>query len=92
MSSISLDTILNNKVTDHDVLLPILTSHEEKARFNGFTADTAFELGSTIRSLFIERYGGNDGKGIIISIELFSGHRLFSAVVGSSPAVATGNW
>jgi uncharacterized protein (UPF0303 family) len=85
-------TILNNKVTDHDVILPIIAEHERQIRFSGFTADSAFELGSTIRSLFLERYGSAGDKGIVIAIELFNGHRLFSAVVGHSPAVAAGNW
>ena len=90
--SVKLDTILNNKVTDHEIILPIIQSHEESIKFTTFTAENAWEIGSSIRSLFQERYSGQNGKGIVISIELFNGHRLFSTVVGQSPAVAAGNW
>ena len=88
---LSVPSISNLKVDDYEPLLASITEHERLARFTGFTADNAFELGSTIRSLFLERYAGK-GKGIVIKIELFSGYTLFSAVVGGSPPVSKGNW
>lgn len=87
----SVPSISKLAVDDYEPLLSSIAAHERLARFKSFSNDDAFELGSTIRRLFLERYGAQD-KGIVIKIELFSGHVLFSAVVGESPPVAKGNW
>ncbi|GAC74030.1 hypothetical protein PANT_9c00417 [Moesziomyces antarcticus T-34] len=55
------------------------------------TNDTAFELGSLIRSQFLESFNPSQ-DGIVISISLFSGHTLFSCAVGNPRKVAADNW
>jgi len=87
----SVPSVASLKVDDYENLLSSISQHEQLARFKGFTADNAFELGSAIRSLFMDRYAGK-GLGIVIKIELFGGHELFSAVVGEAPSVALSNW
>lgn len=55
-----------------------------------FTNDTAFDLGSLIRTHFRSRYP--DFHGIVISISLFSGHTLFSCAVGNPLKLGPDNW
>jgi uncharacterized protein (UPF0303 family) len=76
---------------DYDTLLPILEEHEALARFTRFTADDAFELGSTIRSTFMERYKGIP-TGIVVKIQLWNEHVLFTAIAGDAPQPSAGNW
>ena len=87
----SVPSIAELKVDDYETLLSSIKQHEQLARFKGFTADNAYELGSAIRALFMERYA-DKGLGIVVKIQLFGGHELFSAVVGDAPSVALSNW
>ena len=84
-------SVTSLKVDDYEPLLSAIVEHERLARFKGFTADNAFELGTAIRSLFLERYAGKE-VGIVIRIQLFGGHNLFGCVVGDAPAVNKSNW
>lgn len=55
------------------------------------TNDSAFELGSHIRSLFLEHFDAAR-DGIVISISLFSGHTLFACAVGNPDKLSADNW
>ena len=79
-------------IDNSSTLVPIIAQQEEFARFKRFNSNDAFELGSAIRSVYLEKYGKRPGLGAIISIQLWSGHVLFTAVVGDAPYVGPGNW
>lgn len=74
-------------------LIAQITEQEEKIRFNKFSYETAWEIGSKIRSLFMERRGIDVGQGkvgLVVHIELFNGHRLFTTALGAASGPA--NW
>ncbi len=65
--------------------LPILEQQEQALRFTAFSADTAWQLGTLLRSALIERNAGGT-----VEIEL-AGHVLFAcATPGATPGQA--NW
>jgi uncharacterized protein (UPF0303 family) len=74
----------------HSELLPLIIKQESLTRFTTFNSTTAYELGTTIRSLLLERYG-NDVAAVIM-IELWGGYEVFKTVVGKGPEVSMGNW
>lgn len=92
MSLASLPKVTAYAVTDADspAIRDLAAKQEASARFSTFSADAAWEVGSAIRSAFLAQRTGN--QGVIITIELFTGHRLFSAVVGAPPVVGPDNW
>ncbi|WOO78549.1 UPF0303 protein [Vanrija pseudolonga] len=92
MSLGTLPKVTAYAVTDADspAIRDLAAQQESAARFSTFSADAAWEVGSAIRAAFLERRVGD--QGVIISIELFTGHRLFSAVVGAPPVVGPDNW
>lgn len=92
MSAVQFGDVTQHDVKDFDALLSKIEEHERLARFKSFTSENAWELGSAIRSLYIEKYGHKKDSGVIIAIRLFSGHQLFASVVGDAPAVSEGNW
>lgn len=68
---------------------------EPRVTYTSLTHHTAFETGLAIRKHFLDTYPTVDepgGPGIVIQIQLFSGHILFAAAVGSGPTVGPGNW
>ena len=79
------------KVDQYDEILSTIQEQHKFAKFKAFSADTAFELGSKIRELFLKNFDPKE-LGIIIKIETFGGHLLFASVVGNSGAVAASNW
>jgi uncharacterized protein (UPF0303 family) len=77
-----------------DASLPgIIAAHEQALRFSHFNADVAYDVGTLIRKKFYETYTSADVglKGIVISIELFNGLRLFNAAAGEAPAIGPDN-
>ena len=72
-------------------LVQQFTAQERELLFPRFDDEIAFRLGVLIRDNFLARY---DRKvaGVAISINLHSGHTLFSCAVGSSLAVGPDNW
>jgi uncharacterized protein (UPF0303 family) len=62
--------------TANPAMIPLIIDQENLSRFTTFNWDTAWQLGTTIRDLFLERYAekvGN-GSGIVIMIEVWGGH------------------
>jgi uncharacterized protein (UPF0303 family) len=74
-------------------MIKTISTQESAIRFTQFDSSVAFELGSKIRQLFLEGYpdAESNGLGLVIRIELFSGLRLFEAVVGNGPITAPAN-
>lgn len=72
-----------------------LIQHLERQESNlilpELTNDTAFQIGSLIRSNFISKFDASK-DGIVISISLFSGHTLFACAVGNPRKVGPDNW
>ncbi|KAL1407500.1 hypothetical protein Q8F55_006933 [Vanrija albida] len=86
-----------NKVTAYGVseadaaaVRDLAAQQEAGARFAAFSAAAAWEVGTAIREAFLKN--SSEAQGIIVTIELFTGHRLFSAAVGAPPAVGPDNW
>ena len=82
-----------NPLTD-PAMLTALAQHEQHARFTAFTYDTAWQVGSAIRSGFLEKYPDavkEGGPGIVCQIVLWTGHILFGCTVGNAPRVAPNN-
>lgn len=89
---------------DMQALVEQINKDEVELRLPSFTPDDAFEIGSAIRNLFqdVSRrppeaqndvYRGlSEVDGIVIHIETFTGHRLFSCTAGSPEAVKPDNW
>ena len=80
---------------DNDSLVRLTTSHESLIRFPSFDYTTAWEVGSAIRSHFLDEHPDANqagGPGLVIGIELFNGNTLFRSLVGHGPAVGPGNW
>ncbi|TXT09117.1 hypothetical protein VHUM_02591 [Vanrija humicola] len=92
MSLAALPKVTSYAVTDADAatIRDIAAQQEAGARFAAFNADAAWEVGCAIREAFLARRKGD--QGVIIAIELFTGHRLFAAVVGAPPVVGPDNW
>lgn len=89
-------------VTKHEVTreasaqIAALTAKQEAAlRFAKFDADIAWTVGNVIRDTFIAaRKAGKHAadSGIVIHIETFTGHVLFSCAIGTPPTVGPDNW
>lgn len=99
MSSTTNTSTAKPKVTDfsvneNDKLVPLIIEQEQSTIFTSFSASKAWQVGNALRDAFIKRFPKyeTERKGLIINIELFSGHRLFSAAIGESPAVGADNW
>ncbi|CAD6588277.1 MAG: hypothetical protein TREMPRED_005018 [Tremellales sp. Tagirdzhanova-0007] len=80
---------------DNADVLAIVRRHEA-IQFKSFTHETAWQVGSTIRTLFLENRGKAGTKpgdpGIVIHIVLWNGHTLFTSSLGSAPRVGPGAW
>jgi uncharacterized protein (UPF0303 family) len=74
-------------------MLKTLAAQESTIRFTQFDHSAAWDLGSTIRKLFFERYpdAQSKGLGLVIRIELFNGLKLLECVVGDGPVTAPAN-
>lgn len=71
--------------------ISMIEKHEAELHLSHLDNDTAFELGSLIRSSFLaEQNAATDG--IVISISLFSGHTLFACAVGNPRKLGPDNW
>lgn len=74
---------------------PVDNVPEPRISYTSLTHHTAFETGLAIRQYFLDTYPTVDqpgGPGIVIQIQLFSGHVLFAAAVGAGPVVGPSNW
>ncbi|PWN49497.1 hypothetical protein IE53DRAFT_388273 [Violaceomyces palustris] len=69
----------------------LITRQESELILPRFDDRLAFELGCQIRQDFLSQFDPSS-SGIVISIDLFNGHRLFSASVGDSRSVGPDNW
>lgn len=91
----SLLRVSSFSVTETSSLVPLITQQESLARFTSFTYETAWQLGSTIRSIFLEQHAAkvlSGESGIVVRIELWNGLEVFSCVVGDGPVVGPSNW
>ncbi|GMK55509.1 hypothetical protein CspeluHIS016_0205650 [Cutaneotrichosporon spelunceum] len=73
----------------------IVAQQEAVLRFRKFDGDIAWQVGNAVRENFLEaRAAGKHAadSGIVIHIETFTGHTLFSCAVGRSPTVGPDNW
>ncbi|BEJ16216.1 hypothetical protein CspHIS471_0508210 [Cutaneotrichosporon sp. HIS471] len=73
----------------------IVAQQEAVLRFRKFDGDIAWEVGNVVRETFLAaRAAGKHAldSGIVIHIETFTGHTLFSCAVGRSPTVGPDNW
>lgn len=73
----------------------LVAKQEALLRFNKFDDEVAWEIGNIVRDLFIQaRSSGKHAAdaGIVIHIETFTGHVLFSCAVGKPPTVGPDNW
>ncbi|SPO20470.1 related to UPF0303 protein Ping_1243 [Ustilago trichophora] len=71
--------------------ISLIERQEATLVFPTLTNETAFELGSLIRSIFLSNFDPSK-DGIVISISLFSGHTLFSCAVGNPRKLSADNW
>lgn len=69
----------------------LIESQEASLVLSNLSNDTAFQLGSLIRSAFLARFNPAQ-DGIVISIALFSGHTLFACAVGNPLKLGPDNW
>jgi uncharacterized protein (UPF0303 family) len=90
---VDLSTPMKTPGTSFAEMIKTISTQESAIRFTQFDSSVAFELGSKIRQLFLEGYPDAESKGLglVIRIELFSGLRLFEAVVGNGPITAPAN-
>lgn len=89
-------------VTKHEVtreasaqIAALVAKQEAALRFNKFDAEIAWTVGNVIRDTFIAaRKAGKHApdSGIVIHIETFTGHTLFSCAIGTPPTVGPDNW
>jgi uncharacterized protein (UPF0303 family) len=79
--------------TSFGSMIKTISTQESSVRFTEFNAKVAWDLGSTIRSIFQERYpdAQERGLGLVIRIELYNGSRLLECVVGDGPVTAPAN-
>lgn len=85
--------VANNEIDKKAAdLLKIIVEQERLAKFAAFSADDAWAIGTTIRDTFKESYADNGAAGIVIHIETFTGHRLFSSAIGNPDAIGAENW
>lgn len=91
--SVDINTPMKTPGTSFAEMISTLKTQESKLRFTSFGYDSAWELGSTIRKLFFERYSQAEekGLGLVIRIELFNGLKLLECVVGDGPITAPAN-
>jgi uncharacterized protein (UPF0303 family) len=85
-------TDLTSSQADAPAVIATCTAQERQYRFKEFDEEIAFEVGCAIRNTFKQQYAGKPNKGIVVHIETFTGHTLFSAVVGQAPWVGPENW
>jgi uncharacterized protein (UPF0303 family) len=81
---------------DVSAKIAALTAQQEALlRFSKFDADVAWQVGSVVRETFLAaRAAGKHApeSGVVIHIETFTGHTLFSCAVGRPPTVGPDNW
>ncbi|KLT45205.1 hypothetical protein CC85DRAFT_240963 [Cutaneotrichosporon oleaginosum] len=73
----------------------LVAKQEAQLRFVKFDADVAWRVGTSVRDTFLaarETGVHPSNAGIVVHIETFTGHTLFSCAVGSAPAVGPDNW
>lgn len=73
----------------------LVAKQEALLRFNKFDDEVAWLVGNTVRDNFLAaRKAGKHSadSGIVIHIETFTGHVLFSCAVGKPPTVGPDNW
>ncbi|KDQ20107.1 hypothetical protein BOTBODRAFT_170124 [Botryobasidium botryosum FD-172 SS1] len=74
-------------------LLNEIIQQETTLRFPIFNAEIAFEIGTSIRSRFLnDKSGKFSNKGIVIHISTFTGHTLFAAACGNESEIGPENW
>ena len=71
--------------------ITLIEAQETKLILPSLSNETAFTLGSLIRSTFLATFDPAT-DGIVISISLFSGHTLFSCAVGNPRKLGPDNW
>lgn len=71
--------------------ISLIESQESTLILPQLSNDTAFELGTLLRSTFLSTFDPKS-DGIVISISLFSGHTLFSCAVGNPLKLGPDNW
>lgn len=79
--------------TSFKEMISTIAAQESQIRFTNFNCETAWELASTIRKLFAERYpdAKEQGFGLLVRMELFNGLKLLECVVGDGPITAPAN-
>jgi uncharacterized protein (UPF0303 family) len=79
---------------DSATIAALCAASEAEFRFRAFSPDTAWRVGNAIRDQFLAKYSTEAGvrAGIVIHIETFTGHTLFSAAVGLPSATGPDNW
>ncbi|ORY24190.1 hypothetical protein BCR39DRAFT_561613 [Naematelia encephala] len=87
----SLGKVTDFTIEQNDQIASLVAEQESLARLSAFNYETAWTIGNTIRSLFLERYDPKK-NGVSVKIETSTGHVLFSASVGDAPGVMLGNW
>lgn len=92
-SPIDLTTPMKTPGTSFQPMIQAIANQESAIRFTTFGYEAAWELGSTIRKLFFERYpnAAQEGLGLMVRIELFNGLRLLECVVGDGPITSPAN-
>lgn len=92
-ASIDLATPMKTPGTSFAEMVSTIKAQESQIRFTNFNYETAWELGSTIRKLFFERYpdAKERGLGLMVRMELFNGLKLLECVVGDGPITAPAN-
>jgi hypothetical protein len=88
----SLVTDYTTSAPDAPKIAALCVAQEAQFRFKTFSADVAWEVGTALRDTFTATFGGDPKAGVVIHIETFTGHTLFSAAVGRPPAVGPDNW
>ncbi|KAJ9476377.1 UPF0303 protein [Pseudozyma hubeiensis] len=71
--------------------ISLIQTQESSLVLSELHNDTAFTLGTLIRSNFLTRFDPQT-DGIVIHISLFSGHTLFSCAVGNPSKLGADNW
>lgn len=82
--------------TDVSAKIAALTARQEALlRFRKFDEEIAWQVGNVVRETFLAaKAAGKHApeSGVVIHIETFTGHTLFSCAVGKPPTVGPDNW
>lgn len=88
-------SVVIDPVTTAAKLVKDIAQQERTLRFAHFDSEVAYDIGTRLREKFkagaVEK-GPFAGRGIVISISLFTGHTLFSCAVGQEGEVGPDNW